>query len=416
LARLTHTFIADAFRLRPAHPGNCLEQTMLEIDALKDRLPTTAFAFRGYNVTNLGRSRELLAHPLYGPVVERHLQDAGEVCSKINGRRVNLVRRVQRGTETTLRSYGEAIALIVAMEMAQLQILEDFFDVPYHGARVLVGYSLGEITSLIAGGVIPLRCALEIPLSLADDCVKLSAAVKLGILFCRDQPLPLDEIRRLCILVNQLDEGVMGISTYLSPNSLLLMGEEHTLDHFKQQLMETVAEPIILRQNKRRWPPLHTPILYHLNIPNRAAEMMHRMPIRLQPPIPPVLSMVTGEETYNRYNTRELLHRWTDHPQRLWDVVYATLSMGIDTVVHVGPEPNLIPATYRRLQDNVQVLTRGSARLRALSAAVQRPWLSAILPKRSALLRAPHVHHIILEDWLLERDPVVAQPTAEIVA
>ena len=31
-----------------------------------------AFAFRGYNVTNLGRTPELLEHPAYGPIVEKH--------------------------------------------------------------------------------------------------------------------------------------------------------------------------------------------------------------------------------------------------------------------------------------------------------------------------------------------------------
>ena len=380
----------------------------MDTNSLRKNLPTTAFAFRGYNVTNLGRSTELLAHPQYGPIVRRHLQDASEVCHHVTGRRVNLVRRVQRGTETTLRTYSEAIAMVVAMEMAQIQILEDLFDIPYHGARVLFGYSLGEITALVAGGVIPLRCALQIPLALADDCVELSAHVTLGVLFCREQPLPLDAIQRLCILVNQMGEGVMGISTILSPNSLLIMGEGRTLDHFKQQLMETVALPIVLRKNKRRWPPLHTPILWQRNIPNRAAQLMHVMPIRLQAPIPPVLSLVTGEESYNNFNARDMLHRWTDHPQRLWDVVYATLSMGIETVVHVGPKPNIIPATYKRLRDNVAAITRGNLGMRALSAAVQRPWLNALLPKRSALLRATHIRHVILEDWLLDHEPLEA--------
>ena len=40
--------------------------------------------------------------------------------------------------------------------------------------------------------------------------------------------------------------------------------------------------------------------------------------------------------------------------------------------------------------------------LRAMARAVRRPWLTALLPSRTALLRAPAVEHIILEDWLLE--------------
>src|SRR4051794_12308882 len=38
---------------------------------LKARIGTASFAFRGYDVTNLGRSPELLAHQAYGPVVRR---------------------------------------------------------------------------------------------------------------------------------------------------------------------------------------------------------------------------------------------------------------------------------------------------------------------------------------------------------
>jgi hypothetical protein len=41
--------------------------------------------------------------------------------------------------------------------------------------------------------------------------------------------------------------------------------------------------------------------------------------------------------------------------------------------------------------------------LRAMARAVRRPWLTAVLPSRTALLRAAAVEQIILEDWLLEQ-------------
>ncbi|MFI5460046.1 MAG: hypothetical protein ACHRXM_31900, partial [Isosphaerales bacterium] len=43
-------------------------------DDLKKRITTAAFAFRGYDATNLGRSPELLEHPAYGPVVRAALE------------------------------------------------------------------------------------------------------------------------------------------------------------------------------------------------------------------------------------------------------------------------------------------------------------------------------------------------------
>jgi hypothetical protein len=52
---------------------------------LISRLPATALAFRGYNVTNLGRTAELLAHPAYGPTMVRHLGLVGEAASSCIG-------------------------------------------------------------------------------------------------------------------------------------------------------------------------------------------------------------------------------------------------------------------------------------------------------------------------------------------
>jgi [acyl-carrier-protein] S-malonyltransferase len=120
------------------------------------------------------------------------------------------------------------------------------------------------------------------------------------------------------------------------------------------------------------------------------------------------VSLVTGGADYNEYNARSILNRWTDHPQRVWDVVYETLSAGVDAVIHVGPEPNLFPATYRRLSENIQQQTSGkspgSISLRVVSGFARRPWLTAVLPSRTALLRAPFLQHVILEDWLLEQE------------
>ena len=120
-----------------------------------------------------------------------------------------------------------------------------------------------------------------------------------------------------------------------------------------------------------------------------------------------MLSLVTGKQSYNDVNARDLLTQWIDHPQRLWDAVSETLAMGIETVVHVGPEPNLVLATFKRLADNVatQMASRSweGMGLRAVGRAVRRPWLGKLLPTRSSLLRSPFVRQIVLEDWLLEQ-------------
>ena len=72
-----------------------------------------------HDVTNLGRTPELLNHAAYGPVVHAALREGGQICAEVVGRTVDLVARVRDGRETTsLAGFAEDIALIVAVEVA----------------------------------------------------------------------------------------------------------------------------------------------------------------------------------------------------------------------------------------------------------------------------------------------------------
>jgi [acyl-carrier-protein] S-malonyltransferase len=175
---------------------------------------------------------------------------------------------------------------------------------------------------------------------------------------------------------------------------------------------EALPTPVHLRLNPDRWPPLHTEIARQKHIPDRASVMMESMPGGFVPPCPPVVSLVTGKRSYDDFHGRDILRQWVDQPQRLWDAVYETLASGVTVVIHVGPDPNVTPATFHRLSDNVVQQTSGrslgSYGLRAAAGLARRPWLSAILPSRTALLRAPLLKHILLEDWLLEHTHLAA--------
>ena len=67
-----------------------------------------------------------------------------------------------------------------------------------------------------------------------------------------------------------------------------------------------------------------TPLVWQRNIPNRAADRtLQRSPAGTGLPTPKLISCVTGEASYDEWNSRELLIDWTDHPQRLWDAIDA---------------------------------------------------------------------------------------------
>lgn len=78
-------------------------------------LAQAALAFRGYNVTNLGRTRELLLQPAYQPIVAHELERFSRVCHEVVGTPVNLIDRVEKNQNPGLEAYAEAIALIVAV-------------------------------------------------------------------------------------------------------------------------------------------------------------------------------------------------------------------------------------------------------------------------------------------------------------
>jgi [acyl-carrier-protein] S-malonyltransferase len=374
------------------------------------RMKQAAFAFRGYNVTNLGRTPELLAHSVYGPIVEAHLREASEVAADVLKHPMDMIARVREGRETRgLDDYAEDLVLIIAAELAQLRILEECFGVSLAQARVAFGYSLGECAALMATGVFKMADLLRIPLAMADDCVALANEVTLAVLFSRGPVLDFDMVRRFCLEITQEGKGIIDISTYLSPNSLLLMGQNGSMAHFESRIHEAFPKQVFLRRNNYRYPPLHTPIMWQRNIPNRTAVMLQTMPGGFQKPSVPLLSMVTGTASYQEFNSRDLMHQWVDHPQRLWDIVYKVLSDGIETVVHVGPAPNLVPATFNRLANNLANQTRGRGLgdfgRRTLSRLVRRPWLTRLLPSSAVLFRGLFVENIVLEDWLLEHEP-----------
>jgi [acyl-carrier-protein] S-malonyltransferase len=372
---------------------------------LIERMPDSVLAFRGYNVTNLGRTPELLEHAAFATAVERQLAAASQAASDILKRPVDLVGQVRERRESTLEGYGEALALVLAVEAAQLELLREHFGIDWSGARFSFGFSLGEIAAVIAGGVVGLNSVLEVLLPLADDCVTLAHESTLGVLFTRSRELSRDDVFRLCLEINQEGRGVMGVSAHLAPNAMLVIGQHETLDRFMVKAKSQFDIHVHLRKNDSKWPPVHTPIVWQRHISNRAAERMHTMPLLANAAKPRVFSLVSGCYGYTSLNTRDLLCRWIDHPQRLWDAVYETLATSVATILHIGPGPNIIPATYKRLSSDVISQTQDSRGLRALSAAVRRQWLLRLLPHRAALLRAPFIEHIILEDWLLANAP-----------
>jgi [acyl-carrier-protein] S-malonyltransferase len=382
--------------------------TAVTPEELRKRISTSAIAFRGYEERNLGRSSEILAHPVYGPIASCVLKTASAICSEVRGVKVDLEARVRARAGSTLATFVEDAASIVAMEIAQYRVLEEVFDVPVHQARLSFGHSIGELSALVLGGVYEMDQLLPVPLGLAQDCADLTANTTIGILSMTRRPLPIEQLRRLCIWISSRGEGLIGPSTYLSPYQAILLGQGNTLDLLERKMPTALQGAATLKRRPNRWPPLHTPLVWERNVPNRTALALYHIAGGDRKPTPPVVSCTTGVANYDEFNSRAILADWTEEPQRLWDAMKYTLSSGVEMVIHTGPEPRLFPTGFERLSDKIkkQMRRRHLDRLgNSLFPSISRnQWLSRSLPGRAALWRAPFLDHLVLEDWLLAQN------------
>jgi [acyl-carrier-protein] S-malonyltransferase len=386
-------------------------KSSVTLTEMRELISVTGFAFRGFDQTNIGRTPELLAHPVYGCIVEKHLKAASEMTADLLKRPVDLVSRVRENRESTFEEYAETLSLIVSVELAQVEILRDVFQIDIQSSQLSIGYSLGEFAALITSGVYSLEAILSPPLILSDDIVALSEGVKMAIVFSRGNAMDLHLMERLCMEITACGRGTIAISSYLSPNTLLVLGQGNTVNELKQLVKERCGGGVSVRENPHRWPPIHTQITRQRNLPDRAAVMMERAAGGFTKPKPDIISCVTGSAGYTDINSRAILNRWVDEPQRLWDVVDQTIASGVMLLVHVGPNPNIIPSTMQRIRQNVQqqlaARTLSGIGLRAMSHIIRRhrPWMNTLMSSSATLLRTPFIREIILEDWLLETKP-----------
>jgi [acyl-carrier-protein] S-malonyltransferase len=390
--------------LRAVVPG----QHEVTRDDLKKQISTAAIAFRGYDASNIGRGPELLEHPVYGSVVRELLDRASGVCGDVLKREVDLAARVAAREPATLDTFVEDTASIVALELAQIRLLEEVFEIPVREAMLSFGHSIGELSALVLGGVYNMEQLLPIPLSLAHDCADLTADTTLGILTSPSGILEPERVQRLCSAISSRGHGLVGPSTFLSPYQVILLGQADTLDLLEADMREYLPSAVTLRRRPNHWPPLHTPLVWERSVPNRAAVALYHTGGGNQRPRPNVVSCTTGRANYDEWNSREILTEWTDHPQRLWDAIEHTLASGAELVIHVGPEPKLLPMAFERLSGKVmkQLKTRhlDSLGRRVLPSISRNAWLARRLPHNAVVIRAPFVNHLILEDWLLAQD------------
>ena len=123
----------------------------------------------------------------------------------------------------------------------------------------------------------------------------------MGVLFTRGPVLARGGRRAALPAISSEGQGLIGPSAYLSPNTALILGQGDTLDRLETAMPDYLPGKVMLRRNPNRWPPLHSPLVWQRNIPNRdgGGAVPDRGRARTAP-TPTVLSCVTGEAELRR--------------------------------------------------------------------------------------------------------------------
>src|SRR4029077_11194088 len=105
----------------------------------------------------------------------------------------------------------------------------------------------------------------------------LTANTTMGILSTQGNTLQIEDVQHLCSTISSRGQGLIGPSTYLSPFQVLLLGQGNTLDLLEHEMREYLPAGVTLRRKPNHWPPLHTPLVWERNIPNRTAMATHHI-------------------------------------------------------------------------------------------------------------------------------------------
>ena len=203
--------------------------------------------------------------------------------------------------------------------------------------------------------------------------------------------------------------GLIGPSTYLSPYQVLLLGQHDTLVMLEQEMHEFLPEGVTLRRRPNHWPPLHTPLVWERNIPNRTAMAMHHIGGGDRKPTPTIVSCTTGSSQLRRMEqpcdpgrldrpSPAVMGRHGERPgvRGRNRASRRSRAQACSRRASTGLSHRIMKQLKMRHLDRL-----GSSVIPSIS---RNSWLTRKLPANAVLLRAPFLNHIILEDWLLAQE------------
>ncbi|MCD6554347.1 MAG: [acyl-carrier-protein] S-malonyltransferase [Chloroflexi bacterium] len=299
----------------------------------------TAFVFPGGGVQYVGMGRDLYdAYPQARAVFEEADDTLG----------FGLSRLCFDGPDDELLDIANSLPAIMTVSIATLRVLETCRLGP-DSAGWVAGHSAGEITALVAAGMLDFADGLR--LMRTRSTLMREAGQRHPGGMAAVIGLETKDLEEMCAEARRETGQVVLISNYNAPGQLVLSGHEHALERVLALARERGA---------RRAVRLAVTIASHCPLMESAAAGLRRWMenVAFRPARIPLIANVTAQPIRTPEEIRHELGVQLISPVRWTESIQHLIKQGVDTFIEIGPK-KVLNGLIKRIDRNVARISVG---------------------------------------------------------
>jgi len=296
-----------------------------------------AFVFPGQGVQFVGMGKSLTEHKVFRDVFTR----AGEILN------MDILSLCLKGPREELDRTVNTQLAVLTFEVAALETLRALIPLK---PSVLAGHSLGEYSALYASGALGLEDVLKLVRARArhhENGVPPGLAAMAAIV-----GMTADQVADLC-RENSTEEEPVDLANLNTPIQVVVSGHTRAVERVMDKSKEGGAKMAVLL-------PINAPC--HCRLLKSASEL-YRMDMentRFKPFRVPVIPNCDPSLFYTEDNAKDLLRRQIVSPVRWQETVERMTSLGIETVLEIGPK-RVLSGLIRNINRGIRLFFAGDA-------------------------------------------------------